>query len=64
MIQLHCINSFDRSFGVGICGEQHTFGIRVKFDRLNQSLDAIHFRHAMIHHQQCHGIITLLQAAQ
>jgi hypothetical protein len=64
MIQLHSIDRFDSSFGVGICGEEHTFGIRIKFDRLNQSLDAVHLGHAMIHQHQGHGIVTLLQPAQ
>ena len=48
MIQLDGINRLDSGFRVCIRGEEHTLGVGIKLHRLDQGLDAVHLRHAMI----------------
>ena len=60
VIELNVVDGFDRGIGIRVSSEQCPLGVGIKFDRLLKQFHAVHFRHAMIHQQQRHGVVPLL----
>ena len=63
-MSLDVVDGFDRGIGIRIGGKQRPFGVWIEFYRLLKQFHAIHFGHAMIHKQQGHSVVPLLQPAQ
>ena len=56
IVQPNIVNGFYGCFGIGVSGEQHSFGIGEYFDRLFQESRSVHFGHALVAHKQGNNV--------
>ena len=61
MIQPNRVDRADCRLGVGISGEQHFAGIRVKFHRFGQKFGSIHTRHTLVCQEKGNLVVTLFK---
>ena len=60
IIQPDFIDRRNCCFGIRIGSQQHALGLWIGQDSLLQKFHPIHFRHALVHQEQCNRLIPLL----
>ncbi len=58
VVKSHFVDRADGSVLVGIRGQQDPAGVREDLGRFGQELDSSHARHALVHHEEGHCLVS------
>jgi hypothetical protein len=64
VVNFSFVDSIDGGVGVGVSGEQCTFGLGMNVHGLGEKSNAIHAGHALVGQEQSHGIVSRFELAQ